>query len=72
MTPLPRQSYSVGDRVLIGFPDAPPAARTPAVATIALDDPRRPNVVKVIYEHSRTGAWIARRRILGLAPGPNS
>lgn len=59
--------YTVGDRVAIGFPDAPRAAQAPAVATIVLEDPNRPNVCKVIYEHSRTGAWVARKRILGIA-----
>jgi ParB/RepB/Spo0J family partition protein len=31
------------------------------------ENPARPAVVKVVYEHSRTAAWVARARVLGLA-----
>lgn len=63
MTDPGQSDMAIGDRVLIEY-----AATEPATAKIAGFDPRRPNVVKVIYEHSRTGAWVARRRIIGRAP----
>lgn len=65
MTPS-RKSYTVGDRVAIGYPPSGTGGAM-AVAMIVLEDPSRPHVCKVIYEHSRTGAWVARKRILGIA-----
>ncbi len=35
----------------------------PTPAELREEDPNRPDVVKVVYLHSRTGAWVARSRI---------
>lgn len=58
----PGQSYSVGDEVLIEY-----LGSSPAPARVVEIDPARPRVLRVIYLHSRTSAWVARARILGLA-----
>ena len=42
-----------------------------AEATIVAESADRPHLVKVIYEHSRAGAWIARGRIVGFARARN-
>jgi hypothetical protein len=36
----------------------------PVAAELVEDDPARPTVVKVVYAASRTGAWVARGRIV--------
>jgi hypothetical protein len=36
----------------------------PKQAIVMSIDPRRPNVAKVKYLHSRTAAWVARGRIV--------
>jgi len=41
--------------------------RSELVATIVATSSDRPHIVKVIYRHRRTGAWIARSRIVGPA-----
>lgn len=61
-TPVPAD-YRCEDRILV---QRDPGLE-PAEATIVAESDDRPHLVKVIYEHSRTGAWIARRRIVGYA-----
>lgn len=55
--------YDVDDEVLV----ARDPGLEPAAATIVATSSDRPHIVKVIYRHSRTGAWIARTRIVGRA-----
>lgn len=55
--------YKVGDHILVQRDPGLP----PAEAKIVAQSAHRPHVVKVIYRQSRTGAWIARTRILGHA-----
>lgn len=56
-------AYTVGDHILVQRdPDLPPAE-----AKIIAQSAHRPHIVKVVYGQSRTGAWIARTRILGHA-----
>ena len=52
------QSYSVGDEVLIEY-----IGTSPAPARVVEIDPTRPWVLRVIYLHSRTSAWVARARL---------
>ena len=58
--------YGVDDEVLV----ARDPGLDPAPAKIVAASHDRPHIVKVIYLHSRTGAWIARSRIVGPASGP--
>lgn len=58
----PRQRYALGDEVLVARDGLAPAA-----AVIDGENEHRPHLVKVKYLHSRTGAWIARARIVGRA-----
>lgn len=55
--------YTVGDHILVQRDPGLP----PAEAKIVAQSAHRPHIVKVIYRQSRTGAWIARARILGHA-----
>ena len=57
----PRPRYSLGDRVLV----AREGGLEPAGAVIDGENEHRPHLVKVKYLASRTGAWIARKRIVG-------
>lgn len=57
----PRPRYTVGDRVLV----AREGGLEPAAAVIDGENEHRPHLVKVKYLASRTGAWIARKRIVG-------
>ena len=41
------------------------AGTAPARAELHKRDPTRPHIVKVVYCHSRTAAWIDEKRILG-------
>ena len=59
----PRPRYAIGDRVLVSRD----GGLQPAEATITADNEHRPHLAKVTYAHSRTGAWIARARIVGRA-----
>jgi hypothetical protein len=59
----PRVRYNVGDRVLV----ARDPGLEPAEAKIAALSNDRPHVVKIVYVRSRTGAWIAQKRIIGRA-----
>lgn len=62
-------SYGIGDRVLVSRDPG----LAPAEAVIVATNHARPHLVKVNYLHLPTGAWIARRRIVGPAdfvPGP--
>ena len=59
----PRARYVVGDEVL----DAREGGLAPAPAVIDGENEHRPHLVKVKYLRSRTGAWIARARIVGRA-----
>ena len=58
MTGVDKTQVAEGDRVLV---DAGGTAA--AWARVDALDPARPHLAKVIYEHSRTAAWIARKRI---------
>ncbi|MCA1699151.1 MAG: hypothetical protein LC790_09735 [Actinobacteria bacterium] len=53
--------YDIGDRVLV----IRDPGLEPAEAEILANSDDRPHLVKVKYLRSRTGAWIARARILG-------
>ena len=55
----PQPRYSLGDRVLV----AREGGLEPAAAVIDGENEHRPHLVKVKY--LRTGAWIARKRIVG-------
>jgi hypothetical protein len=59
LEPAP-ENYRRGDRVLVQRDPGLAAA----AATIVAESTACPHLVKVTYEHSRTGAWIARRRIV--------
>lgn len=51
-----------GDRVCVA---AAVEGQAPYSAIVMVArKPGRPNVVQVIYDHSRTSAWVARSRIL--------
>ena len=58
-----RSVYGLGDRVLVSRDPG----LAPAEVLIVATNHARPHLVKVRYLHLRTGAWIARRRIVGLA-----
>jgi hypothetical protein len=62
MQPAP-EDYRRDDRVLVQRDPGLAAAE----ATIVAESTDRPHLVKVIYQHSRTGAWIDRRRVVGYA-----
>jgi hypothetical protein len=62
LEPAP-EDYRRDDRVLV---QRDPGLNV-AEATIIAESTDRPHLVKVIYQYSRTGAWIARRRIVGYA-----
>jgi hypothetical protein len=64
----PRVRYNVDDRVLV----ARDPGLEPAEAEIAALSDDRPHVVKIVYVHSRTGAWIAQKRIIGRAEAPET
>ena len=53
--------YGVGDHVLV----ARDPGLAPAGAVIVATNHARPHLVKVKYLQLRSGAWIARKRILG-------
>jgi hypothetical protein len=63
LQPRPRpDTYAIGDHVLV----ARDAGLEPAVAEITATSEARPHLVKVNYTGpARTGAWIARKRIVG-------
>jgi len=63
LQPRPREQPGVGDRVLV----ARDGGLDPAVAIIKAENEHRPHLVKVQYVDSKTGAWIARKRIVGCA-----
>lgn len=65
----PRSRHGLGDRVLV----AREGGLEPAAAVIDGENEHRPHLVKVKYLDSPTGAWIARKRIVGPAdPGVSS
>ena len=51
----------IGSRVLV---KSPVKGLEPAAAVLRRVDSQRPNVVLVVYEHSRTSAWVAVSRLL--------
>ncbi|HEY7201854.1 MAG TPA: tyrosine-type recombinase/integrase [Candidatus Dormibacteraeota bacterium] len=63
LSELTAPAWGIGDVVLIEN-----AYAAPNRAEVRAENPARPNVVKVVYQHSRTGAWVARSRVLGRAP----
>jgi hypothetical protein len=61
----PQPRYALGDHVLVERE----GGLEPALAVIDGENEHRPHLVKVKYLDSRTGAWIARKRITGRAEG---
>ncbi len=62
MTPSGGQSsfdLREGDVVAVAY-----AGGVPAGARVVGFNPERPHLIKVIYEHSRTAAWIAAARVV--------
>jgi hypothetical protein len=59
----PQPRYALGDHVLVERE----GGLEPALAVIDGENEHRPHLVKVKYLDSRTGAWIARKRITGRA-----
>ena len=61
--------FQAGDEILVSRDDVPDLEA--AEATISAISADRPHVVKVNYAAAgRTGAWIARRRIVEVTPRP--